>query len=206
MLWTLNYTRTLSSPNRFIWKMEINQKFSWQWGQGRVRGRGRGWNHAAAAETGQTGSWRAKRHSEGKRERHWAISSQSGCTGPMGEGKGLAAAALLFLSGRQDDVGQGRRYLPSSSHSSDHNIISSAVVSKCYDPLLMRYLISHSPEGFFSSYSGAKRVMKMSEHELYVEFKRTRATCRLLVASGWKTLKSSNACRCKGLNRTVEGL
>lgn len=73
-------------------------------GPGGVRGWGRGWNHAAAAETGQTGLRQAKRHSEGKRERHWAISSQSGCTGPMGEGKGLGAAAFPFLSGWQDDM------------------------------------------------------------------------------------------------------
>lgn len=70
----------------------------------------------------------------------------------------------------------------------------------------MRYLVSQNTEGRISSYSGGKHVIRMSEYELCVEFKRTRVTCRLLVTSGLKTLKSSNACSSKGLNRTVEGL
>lgn len=182
--------------------MAINQKFSWQWGPGGVRG----WNHAAAAETAQTGLRRAKRHSEGKRERHWAISSQSGCTGPMGEGKGLGAAAFPFLSGWQDDASQGRRYFflllltLLTTTSSSQQLFLNVLILFWYTISSVRILKGAS------AHTAVENVIRMSEYELCVEFKRTRVTCRLLVTSGLKTLKSSNACSSKGLNRTVEGL
>lgn len=93
-----------------IWKAVIHQ---WLLDNGARR---RPRLHRAEAErkqscrccrTGETGLRRAKRQREGKWEQHWAISSQSGCTGLMGEGKSLTRAA--FLSGWQDGTTEEMR-------------------------------------------------------------------------------------------------
>lgn len=80
--------------------------------------------------TGQTGSRQVKRHSEGKRERHRAISSQSGCTGLVGEGEGFTTAAFTFLNGWQEDMSRGRFFF-SISHPSYHKIIYTTAFYNC---------------------------------------------------------------------------
>lgn len=109
---------------QIFWKTAINQWFLDSEGrrsQGVHRVETERMQSCCCCKTRQTGLRRAKRHSEGKMEQHWAISSQSGCTGLVGEGEGLSTATFPFLSGWQDDMSQERISF----------LLFSAVVIKC---------------------------------------------------------------------------
>lgn len=98
---SLNYTHTFISKS-FQRQRWINGpcRQGWEESEGAQSWDRERIQSCCCCKTGQTGLRRTKRH----REQHWAISSQSGCTGLMGEGSGLTTATFLFLSSWQHDV------------------------------------------------------------------------------------------------------
>lgn len=85
MLWTCTFIKPHTLPFPKSLKDSNKLMVCWQWGLEELEGCTElRTQSCCCCKTGQTGLRRAKRHSEGKREQHWAISSQSGRTGLMG--------------------------------------------------------------------------------------------------------------------------